>query len=345
MKKDNKKIKIMKIKTILLIIVQTFFFTALSAQTTQEQADKIVLERMSSETQSYTVYAKEDVQKEMIITTATEEMLELDYSSWIYYIRYGANQGRYLIVNESNGNLLEVDAKSGAEPENLAEWREIESQIVNFTPCQIESGCDYFLRKVDVEFTEKGIQIKYYNFEVTCDFTTVDVTHTLENGVLNITQKGTPNEAKCKCYTDVSYTINGISQDEVNVIFINGVQVCCNNISNQSFIGKWVLIAQGYYDNNNAIVINPVENSWQYIIFLQNWIMKEPYFCNGEIAEDELPYRIDEQFLYKNYLDKVNTYIYKYELENDKLTLNYVYGNITMKYPQIVIKIYQRINE
>jgi len=118
----------MKIKTILLIIFQTFFFTALSAQTTQEQADKIVLERMSSETQSYTVYAKEDVQKEMIITTSAEEMLELDYSSWIYYIRYGANQGRYLIVNKSNGNLLEVDAKSGAEPEDLAKWKEIEQK-------------------------------------------------------------------------------------------------------------------------------------------------------------------------------------------------------------------------
>jgi len=118
----------MKIKTILFIIVQTFFFTALSAQTTQEQADKIVLERMSSETQSYTVYAKEDVQKEMIITSAAGEMLELDYSCWIYYIRYGANQGRYLIVNKSNGNLLEVDAKSGAEPEDLAKWKEIEQK-------------------------------------------------------------------------------------------------------------------------------------------------------------------------------------------------------------------------
>jgi len=46
---------------------------------------------------------------------------------------------------------------------------------------------------------------------------------------LNITQKGTPNEADCVCYTDVAYTIKGISQTEVNVIFINGVQVYCYN--------------------------------------------------------------------------------------------------------------------
>jgi len=98
---------------------------------------------------------------------------------------------------------------------------------VNFTPCQqSEIGSN---SKVDVEFTGKGVQITYYKFEVTCDFSTVNVTHTFVNGVLNITQQGTPNQEDCICYTDVSYTINGISQDKVNVIFINGVQVYCYN--------------------------------------------------------------------------------------------------------------------
>jgi hypothetical protein len=46
---------------------------------------------------------------------------------------------------------------------------------------------------------------------------------------LNITQQGFPNQADCVCYTDVSYTISGISQREVNVIFINGEQVYCYN--------------------------------------------------------------------------------------------------------------------
>jgi len=113
---------------------------------------------------------------------------------------------------------------------------ELETQQVpnvSSTPCKQgilrSSGLS---DKVDVEFTNKGVQITHYNFEVSCDFTTVNVTHTFTNGVLNITQKGSPNQADCVCHTDVSYTIEGISQDEVNVIFINGVQVYCYNDKN-----------------------------------------------------------------------------------------------------------------
>ncbi len=98
---------------------------------------------------------------------------------------------------------------------------------ISFTPCQEskqENG-----DKVDVKFTNKGVKIIYYNFAVTCDFDTVNVTHNFANGVLNITQQGSPNQANCICYTDVSYTINGISQDEVNIIFINGMQVYGHN--------------------------------------------------------------------------------------------------------------------
>ena len=108
------------------------------------------------------------------------------------------------------------------------EKREQEPQVsdVSFTPCQQSIlRSNNLSDKVDVEFTSNGVQITHYNFAVTCDFTTVNVTHTFVNGVLNITQQGYPNQANCICYTDVSYTINGISQNEVNVIFINGVQV------------------------------------------------------------------------------------------------------------------------
>ena len=112
------------------------------------------------------------------------------------------------------------------------EKREQDTQVlnVNFTPCQqTKASGNELSDKVDVEFTNEGVKITYYNFEVTCDFSVVDVTHTLVNGVLNITQHGSPNQAKCICHTDVSYTINGISQNEVNVIFINGIQVYCHN--------------------------------------------------------------------------------------------------------------------
>ena len=102
---------------------------------------------------------------------------------------------------------------------------------VSATPCVQTKAGDGHSDRVDVEFTEKGVQITHYGFEVTCDFTTVNVTHTFLNGVLNITQQGTPNQARCKCYTDVSYTIEGMSKNEVNVIFINGKEVYCYNNS------------------------------------------------------------------------------------------------------------------
>ena len=96
------------------------------------------------------------------------------------------------------------------------------------TPCQQNSLRSSKL-SVDVTFTNEGVRITYHDFAVTCDFTTVNVTHTLANGVLTISQQGYPNQADCVCYTDVSYTINGILQHEVNVIFVNGLQVYYNN--------------------------------------------------------------------------------------------------------------------
>jgi hypothetical protein len=111
--------------------------------------------------------------------------------------------------------------------------REQEPQVtgVSFTPClqdELKSNGEVS-SEVVVEFTNSGVQIIYHDFAVTCDFTTVDVTHTFSNGILNITQQGSPNQANCICYTDVSYTIAGILQNEVNAIFINGVQVYCHN--------------------------------------------------------------------------------------------------------------------
>ena len=121
-------------KKILLLIIAPFaFFSALSVQITQEEADKIVLERMSREIQPFIVYAKEDVQTETIITSANGETVEMDYPSWVYYINYIDNDCRYLIVNESNGNLLNVNIKTEAVPNNLSEWRIVESIEIPFT--------------------------------------------------------------------------------------------------------------------------------------------------------------------------------------------------------------------
>lgn len=109
------------------------------------------------------------------------------------------------------------------------------------------------LSNVDIQFTAEGIEIAYSNFAVACDFTDVEVTHTFVNGVLRITQKDSPSFSRCACFTDVSYTVDGISQNEVNVIFINDKQVYCHN-DNQTenlLVGKWR--ALDYTKHNDTI--------------------------------------------------------------------------------------------
>jgi len=144
----------MKTKKLILMQLSLFAWTALfSAQTTQEQADSIVSERLNGETQLYIVYAKEDVQKDMIITSVAGERLKMNYSCWVYYIHYAdSGQGRYLIVKESNGNLLEVNAKSGAEPDDLAEWRIVPIEIF-FTEFSIGvasgGGCRWSINNIN----------------------------------------------------------------------------------------------------------------------------------------------------------------------------------------------------
>ena len=117
-----------------------------------------------------------------------------------------------------------------------------------------------------------------------------------------------------------------------------------NKQQEETLVGKWGLIARGYYENNEAI-INPLENSQSYVEFLSNGKMKRPYLYMGEITEFEFPYKIDEQFIYENYTDETNAFIYKYKIDGNKLTLKYVQGNIEDIYPQIVIWIYQRMEK
>ena len=116
-------------KTLLLIAAPFAFLFALSAQTTQEEADAIVLKRINQDTWNYTIHAKEGLQTKLTVTTSAGEELELDYPCWVYYVIYKAGlvpPDRYLIVNASTGNVLEINAKSNAGPNSLwyiGQWR------------------------------------------------------------------------------------------------------------------------------------------------------------------------------------------------------------------------------
>jgi len=111
-------------KCLLIFIVPLLLCCNLSAQITQEQADDIVIERMSNVMEVYTIYANEDVQTGFEITTTTGEIIELDYPAWVYYVDLlEETNGKYVIVKENNGNLLEVNTKNDEGQEGLTEWR------------------------------------------------------------------------------------------------------------------------------------------------------------------------------------------------------------------------------
>jgi len=95
---------------------------------------------------------------------------------------------------------------------------------ITFTGCDdgIHNTMGIASPYVDVKFTSTGVHITHYNFVVNCAFDTVLVTQTFENGVLTITVQGEPNTANCVCRTDVSYTISGIWENEIEKIVING---------------------------------------------------------------------------------------------------------------------------
>jgi hypothetical protein len=103
-------------RKILLFIAASFVFLSARAQITQYESDSIVLQRMSTETRQYTLFAQKNVQTTFSITTSVGEVVELDYPCWIYYVNYFDEMDKhacyYLTVNDSNGNLLEVKTRN-----------------------------------------------------------------------------------------------------------------------------------------------------------------------------------------------------------------------------------------
>ena len=116
-------------KKIIFIITALFsFLSVLSAQISKEEAENIVLEYMIDETQLHSLFGNEILQKTISITTANGEEIELNYPCWVYYASYydkedDYNNSRYLIINERNGNLLEINTKCDYEPNDLVTWR------------------------------------------------------------------------------------------------------------------------------------------------------------------------------------------------------------------------------
>ena len=219
-------------KKILLLLAAPFvFFSVLTAQITREEADEIVLNRMSQETQSYIVYAKEDIQAEMTIITANEEELELSYPCWVYYISY-TESGRYLIVNESNGNVLEVNARNDDRLEELAEWR--------IVPIKIPLG-RWTVVQVAVEKNTGGnIETNVYNSAAELQGFFIPCIQEMEINEQTITVRY-PNGRE----ETVEYVV--LDGNLLIVLILVGAQIYRYSVSGENLI----LIADYHYVNNN----------------------------------------------------------------------------------------------
>ena len=128
-----------------------------------------------------------------------------------------------------------------------------------------------------VEFTNAGVHITHYGLEVNCDFDTVIVTQALQNGVLNITEKGEPdNVVRCLCSIDVSYTVHGISESEVNTIIINGKVVWgkndCNIPLDSTLWASSVDSSIKNFEFGRVYVINTVDELLQHPYFFQDGV-------------------------------------------------------------------------
>jgi len=125
----------------------------------------------------------------------------------------------------------------------------------------------------------------------------------------------------------------------------------CNNVGNDDIVnaigGKWQLTADGYYDVDDNIVMENVDENYDcYVEFSKNGKMKREYYSNGTcFAPDrKYEYKIDEQFIYENYTDKDNEFIFSYIINNNTLTLEYVQGNKPDAMFTKVIFTYKRLN-
>jgi hypothetical protein len=136
-------------RKILLFIAASFVFFSAMAQITQYESDSIVLQRMSTETRQYTLFAQKNlyIYNELSLRTSVGEILELNCSCWVYYICYveetDKHDCRYLIVNDSNGNLLEVKTRNDLIPDDLDTWRGIELIEIPITDYSLRFGCDW----------------------------------------------------------------------------------------------------------------------------------------------------------------------------------------------------------
>jgi len=129
-------------KLLTLIIAPILLITGLQAQTiTQQEADALVLEKMSGETRPYSIFAKEDIQQAGTVLESWmyKDKIVLQYESWIYFVRISGDfqfTDHYYVIKANSGSLLEINIKDDRVMASsiLATWRVV--SIMNYPDFQ-----------------------------------------------------------------------------------------------------------------------------------------------------------------------------------------------------------------
>jgi hypothetical protein len=146
----------------ILILSLLFASIIVHAQITREQANEIIYQYIIDEelrTDFLLLYTTDNLPNTAGISTITNynnETFSVKYPCWIYHINEwsdvnGPSFRRYLFVNKSDGNILEIKTREDFGPSNpaLENWQLMYSAISDLPDINSELGISYFSNPVN----------------------------------------------------------------------------------------------------------------------------------------------------------------------------------------------------
>jgi hypothetical protein len=246
-------------KLLLILALPLMYIVALQAQTTQEQADEIVLEYLSDETADFTLYYKAGLQ-----TEGFKECCKIpgfDYPCWVYFVQYAETRTRtttthkYLIVKESNGDVVEVKTKNSEGQGDLADWRILLPREIPFE--------DYSLTGTSCKWKELPTPPPYSAYQLVI----INSNEELENNMNCINENSYPEIDFSK---HTLLLVRGVAE---NLVFPNYKNL--QQLSAQSYVMKVNLLPTGAsvitYWQVPIIVNKIVDDSVIELIVTKNW--------------------------------------------------------------------------
>lgn len=153
--------------------------TSLCAQNlTRERADAIVLEYLKKENvrEPFLLYVNTNTPSQtdnIAITTFKEETFKTKYASWAYFVNEwqdinGPYFRRYLFINGTNENILEVKTSNDFGPSDLTTWKEANISTGLVEP-QANNNVFFYPNPVDnlliFPCTEEAARVEIYDLK------------------------------------------------------------------------------------------------------------------------------------------------------------------------------------